>query len=167
MRTIYYFALLLLLAACKKESGMDRDTGPISTKLVLLDANGTNLLTSTNPLLVSVAYQENGQTIVLGPECGAGYSVCPNITKFSTNSNQPYEFVYSSGDMTGASLKKGREWYITVGGKTDTLYYELRDISANTDYKVVSAIFNGRPVQTDAVLDMQFGYPVFVLRRRR
>ena len=135
----------------------------------MLDSEGKNLLTSTNPLLASVAYQENGQTIVLGPDCGDGYSVCPNITKYPTSSNQPYEFVYGSSEMTDASLKKGREWYITVGGKTDTLYYELRYLPANayTTFEVVSAIFNGRPVQTDAVLDGQFGRPVFVLRRTR
>lgn len=66
-----------------------------------------------------------------------------------------YKFQYESLDMSVASINGIKTYYIDLGGKVDTLYYD-RQKSGNA-----TVTFNGRPATIDP--DQ---LPVYVLQRR-
>ena len=131
----------------------DRDI-PVSLSFVLLNKQGANLLTSTaTPVQVSFR-NSSGQLVYLGSECAGGG--CTMVRESHSNTGTPkYKFHYQSLDMSFVSLNGGRTYYINLGGKTDTLYYD-RQKSGNATLS-----FNGRPAAIDP--DQ---LPVYVLQRQ-
>lgn len=158
------FALLLLavvLGSCEKtsQSPIKSDVRPPAIKFVLLDKEGAELITGpSTPLRVS-STTPSGRYFELGSECAGGG--CRMIDAFPPSLQLPYHFVYSSGDLVEASVSGSAYWYLTLNGKTDTLYFDLRGVDPQ---HLIPAhpTFNGTPI----ILAQPMTFPFYVLRRK-
>lgn len=125
--------VLLGAAACKK---VQTDVLPEPLRFVLVDPLGHNLLTSTaTPLRVS-ALDANGKRFYLpDPGSAAGSIVAEDSTAVF-----PYKFYYQNVEPALDSGQGSKDWYLELGGKTDTLHYDVQGV------RVASVLFNGKPV---------------------
>lgn len=158
MKNFTCFALLLLLLACKKQEVLKDESPPPATVFVLLDKEGNELLTSpSTPIRVS-STNLAGQYFALGSECTGGG--CQMINAFPSGGYRPYNFFYASMDLTSASGQGSSKWYITLNGKTDTLFFDLKSVPAGS--YPTNPTFNGSPI----TIDRRLSIPAYVLRRR-
>lgn len=125
--------VLLGTAACKK---VPTDVLPEPLRFVLVDPLGHNLLTSAaTPLRVS-ALDANGKRFYLpDPGSVAGLLVAEDSTAVF-----PYKFYYQNVEPALDSAQGSKDWYLELGGKTDTLHYDVQGV------RVASVLFNGKPV---------------------
>ena len=161
MKTLLLLVLTVLLSACEKpsQSPVKHEDLPPNTSFVLLNKEGVELITSrATPLRVS-SFTPGGRYFELGDECAGGY--CHMIGEFPPNAYHPYNFLYSSGGLTSSSVIGCAYWYLTLNGKTDTLYFNLQGVDPE---HLVPAhpTFNGQPIAIDPNLNI----PAYVLRRR-
>lgn len=163
------YALLVLFAGlacgCKKDPIPNGNVVPPALEFVLLDKQGNNLLASiATPIRIS-AVKSNGETGFLGQECaGGGCTMIRAANRYSTR-NPKYDFYYSSLDAALSSSEGVKTWYIELGGKTDTLYYDVQQTRPNDPsdkFDTKAVIFNGRvALQEDPEQP-----PLYVFRRR-
>ena len=140
-----------LLAAGCRQAKVDPDMPP-PLRFVLLDAQGQNLLTSTTTPVAVTAVASNGQSFTLGSECQGGG--CTMVRQASSGAPK-YAYYYSTLDAPVSSMGGIKDWYISLGGKTDTLRLDVQ----HTQYLQVR--FNGK----DAAMDPD-QLPLYVFRRR-
>lgn len=166
MKSLEIFGCALLfvsLTACKKNLPDGNDFPP-ALNFVLLDKQGNNLLTSiSTPIKVSIV--SKGQTVFLGDECAGGG--CTMVRPgYSSGSTPPkYAFYYGSLGASVVSSNGTKTFYLELGGKTDTLYYDVQEVRPNNPfdkYDVVSVKFNGKSIAID-----QDQLPIYPLRRLR
>ncbi|OWP62618.1 hypothetical protein CDA63_13330 [Hymenobacter amundsenii] len=77
-----------------------------------------------------------------------------------------YAFYYSTLGASLASSDGLKTWYLTLGGKTDTLYYDVQKTRPNDPlfrYDVKAVLFNGQV----ALREHPSQPPLYVFRRKR
>ncbi len=135
---------------------------PPAANLALLDKQGNSLLTSTSTP-IKVWFVLNGQQKYLGQECAGGG--CTMVRKaYSSTGTPKYGFYYGSLDMSNVSSDGYKTFYLELGGKTDTLFWDVQKTNPKDPldkYDIVSVTFNGKPVLID-----QDQRPVYPLQRR-
>ena len=159
MKASICLVLLFSLGACKKQGPLKSEDLPPAKCFVLLDKEGRELLTSTStPLRVS-ATNLNGQYFELGSECAGGG--CQMINAYPVTNYRPYNFFYASSGFAVASISGISTWHLTLNGKTDTLFFDLKGLDPSF-LDPANATFNGTPITIDRTLSI----PAYVLRRR-
>jgi len=76
-----------------------------------------------------------------------------------------YAFYYSSLDASVVSSNGTKTFYLELGGKTDTLYYDVQETRPSNPldkYDIALVKFNGKPVAVDP--DQLSVYPLRRLR---
>ena len=134
---------------------------PPDLEFVLLDKQGNNLLTSISTP-IKVSWVNQGKTSYLGDECAGGG--CTMVREGHSPSGKPkYAFYYSSLGASQVSASTSKTFYIELGAKTDTLFYDVQKTRPNDPldkYDIVSVTFNGKLVAID-----QDQVPIYPLRR--
>jgi hypothetical protein len=139
---------------------------PPALDFVVLDKQGNNLLTGiTTPVEVS-SVNASGQSFSLGRECSDGG--CTMIrASYSYGLGTPkYNFHYSTLGAPLASSAGSKTWYITIGGKTDTLHYDVQKTRPDDPlfkYDTKAVVFNGQV----ALQEDPGQPPLYVFRRKR
>ncbi len=85
--------------------------------------------------------------------------------RYSTRTPK-YDFYYSSLGAALASSEGSKTWYIELGGKTDTLYYDVQKTRPNDPlfkYDIKAVVFNGQV----ALQEDPGQPPLYVFRRKR
>ena len=97
---------------------------------------------------------QDGQRKYFGPECAGGG--CTMVREaYSATGKPKYSFSYCSLDLAEVSQNGIKTFYLELGGKTDTLVYDVQRGQSNP-----IPVFNGKPVAID-----QDQLPIFPLRR--
>lgn len=146
---------LLACQACNRTVIPNNNIMPVPLMFHLLDKQGVSLLTSVNTPIRVYSFDQNGQAQYLGSECQSGG--CTMVRA----SGPPYGFGYQSLWASQSSAAGIKTWYIELGGKTDTLYYDVRETRPNNpldQYDIVSVKFNGETIPLSV--------PPYVLQRR-
>lgn len=76
-----------------------------------------------------------------------------------------YKFDYETHTVHSGSLNGIKTWYIELGGKTDTLFYDAQYLQPNDPagkFELKTVTFNGKSVAID-----QDQLPVYPLQRLR
>jgi len=118
----------------------------------LVDKTGNSLLTTTNTPIRVYALDANGQRVELGEECSGGG--CTMVRPFEP----PYNFLYTSLYASTGSVSGLKTWYIELGGKVDTLFYDVQKTRPNDPlmpYDLVHASFNGEILPASYPLVLQ------------
>ncbi|MGI4871143.1 MAG: hypothetical protein ACRYFX_08190 [Janthinobacterium lividum] len=164
MKSYRLIPLLLVVFACQKEDVPAVADNVLSVHFALLDKQGNNLLTSTTPIQV-YSLSATGQKNYLGSECAGGACTMVREAHAYNGQSLKYKFNYETGTIHSASLNgSAKTWYIELGGKTDTLFYDAQYNQPNVqsgDYSIKAVMFNGKVAAIDP--DQ---LPVYVLQRR-
>ncbi|MDJ0364301.1 hypothetical protein QMK33_04000 [Hymenobacter sp. H14-R3] len=150
MKILLIFLAFLSLCGCKKPANPTGNTMPPPINFALLDKQGNQLLTSTSTP-IKVYFLKGTQPVYLGSECAGGGCTMVRETYTSTG-NPKYSYKYSSLDMSLVSADGVKTFYLELGGKTDTLVWDVQKTKPNdplNKYDVVAVLFNGKPVIPD------------------
>lgn len=150
-----------IAGSCKKPRIPNGNIMPPAANLALLDKQGNSLLTSTSTP-INVWFIQDGQRKYLGAECAGGG--CTMVREAHSSTGTPkYPFYYGSLGMSEVSAGGYKTFYLELGGKTDTLFWDVQKTKPNDPldkYDVLSAKFNGKPVTID-----QDQIPIYPLQR--
>ena len=135
---------------------------PDNLVFVMLASNGRNLITSPTSLTMTyIDLQGRSQYITLNtPEQKP-------IGKIDSTRAEPYTYLFQSIEPAVISSLGMKTFYLTIGGKTDTLFYDVqrnRPNAVTNQFDVVEALFNGKPAELRVF--QATGAPYYVLRRR-
>lgn len=142
----------LLAWGCKK----DPVPMPPALDFVLLDKQGNNLLTGIKTPIEVSADNGRGQRFSLGKECSDGGCTMIRAANRASTRTPKYDFYYSTLGAALASSEGIKTWYITLGGKTDTLYYEVQNA------RTKAILFNGQVARQEDPEQP----PLYVFRQR-
>jgi hypothetical protein len=155
MRIAFWGMMVLVCQACNRTVIPNNNIMPVPLRFYLLDKTGASLLASVTTPVRVYAFDQAGRAVYLGSECQGGG--CTMIREDATQ----YHYQYWSLDAALASAAGTKTWYIELGGKTDTLYYDVQETRHNDPldkYDVVGIKFNGETIALST--------PPYTLQRR-
>lgn len=145
---------IIALIGCKDSHVVPNSSSmPPALVFALLDKQGNSMLTGIDTPVRVYSIDQIGKRNYLGTECNGGG--CTMVREVEP----PYNFVYVSLFASTGSLAGIKTWYIELGGKTDTLYYDVRRTHSNDPlmaYDLMTPLFNGKALDK--------AYP-FILQR--